>query len=71
MEKFSLGSLDNEKARCNFFWGLRFELRDRIANIPRNNLNEVINVVTNHELILEQAKTAKKSSFALKIGVPS
>lgn len=71
MEKFSLGSLDNEKARCNLLWGLRFELRDRIANIPRNNLNEVINVVTNHELILEQAKAAKKSSFALKIGVPS
>lgn len=71
MENFSLRSLDNEKARCNLLWGLRFELRDRIANIPRNNLNEVINVVTNYELILEQAKATKKSSFALKSGVPS
>lgn len=57
-------------ARCiKFFWGLRFELKDRIAYIPRNNLNKVINVAANHELILEKEKEAKKSSFVLKTGV--
>lgn len=44
LERFSLKSLDNEKARHSmFFWGLKFELRDRIANIPKNSLNEDIN----------------------------
>ena len=72
LERFSPGSMDNEKARCSkFFWGLRFELRDRIANIPRINLNDVINAATNHELILEQEKIAKKGSLNPKPGVPT
>ena len=72
LERFSPGSMDNEKARCSkFFWGLRFELRDRIANIPRNNLIDVVNVAANHELILEQEKIAKKGSFTPKTGVPA
>ena len=54
----------NEKARANkFFWGLKFELRDRIANIPRANLSDVVNAAANHELILEQERAQKKSSF--------
>ena len=54
LERFSPGLLHNEKVRCNkFFWGLKFELRDRIANVPRNTLHEVINAAANHELILE------------------
>ena len=64
--------MDNEKARCSkFFWGLKFELRDRIANNPRTNLNDVINAATNHELILEQDKIAKKGSINPKPGVPA
>ena len=61
LERFSPGLLHYEKARCNkFFWGLKFELRDRIANVPRNTLHEVINAVANHELILKQEKSAMK-----------
>lgn len=48
-----------------------YKLRDIIENISRNNLNEVINVATNHELILEQEKAAKKGSFIPKICVPA
>lgn len=50
-----------------FFWGLKFELRDRIANITKNKLIEIINVVANYELILEQERTDKKSSFYQKL----
>ena len=60
----------NEKARCNkFFWGLKFELRDRIANVPRNTLHEVINAAANHELILEQDKPAKKFTLKPEVSV--
>lgn len=52
-----------------FFWVLWFELRDRIANDPRNSLNKVINVATNHELILEQEKAAEKGRFTSKTGL--
>ena len=70
LERFSPRSMDNEKARCSkFFWGLRFELRDQIANIPRRNLNDVVNAAANHELILEQEKIAKNGSFTPKTGV--
>lgn len=51
--------------------GLQFASRDRIANIPGVNLTEVINAATNHELILEQEKAAKKGSFIPKICVPA
>ena len=62
--------MDNEKARCSkFFWGLRFELRDRVANIPRRNLNDVINVAAKHELSLEKEKIAKRGTITLKTGV--
>lgn len=42
-----------------------------IANIPKNNLNEVINAAANHKLILEEEKAAKKSVFVQKTGVPA
>lgn len=36
-------------------------MRDRIANIPRHDLNDIINAHANHELILEQEAVAKKT----------
>lgn len=63
--------MGNEKPRCNkFFWGLKFELRDRIANIPKNSLTKIINVVANHKLILELEKTAKMNNPTPKSSVP-
>lgn len=63
--------MGNEKPRCNkFFWGLKFELRDRIANIPKNSLTKIINVVANHKLILELEKTATMNNPTPKSSVP-
>lgn len=50
-----------------FLWGLKFEFRDWIANISQTNLNNVINVATNHELIMGQEWAQKKSSLAAKL----
>lgn len=70
--RFSLGLVDNDKTKCSkFFWELKFELRDKIANILRNNLNEVINATANHKLILKREKATKKSNFVQKMGVPT
>lgn len=68
MERISPGSLFNEKARYkSSFWGLRFELRDWIANIHGNSLNELANVAANLDLILEQEREDKKGSFVQKL----
>lgn len=62
LERYSPRSLGYEKASgSKFFWGLKFEMRDRIANIPRHDLNDIINAHVNHELILEQEAVAKKT----------
>lgn len=52
LERLSLGSTENEKARCNkFLQGLKLKLRDRISRFPVTSLIEIINTTTNNELI--------------------
>lgn len=72
VERFSLGSMENEIARCSkFFRGLRFELREMIVSIPSNSLIEIISATTNHVLIMEQEKVAKKNNFTPKSYFPT
>lgn len=51
---------------AKFFYGLKFELRDKITNNLFNNLKVIINVNANHELILEQEAVTKKTSMITK-----
>lgn len=48
-----------------------FELRDRIANIPRTSLTKIINAAANLEFILEQNKAAKMNNSTLKFSIPT
>ena len=54
LECFALGILAIDKARVDkFFWGLKPELRKRVATVPRGTITEVIDVATTHELVFE------------------
>lgn len=57
----------NQKARASkSFWGLKIKLRYRIVNILCQNLNDIINAVADHELILDQDAAAKRTCTIIK-----
>ena len=54
LEHFAPGILATDKARANkFFWGLKLELRSRVATARRGSITEVIEAATTHELVYE------------------
>lgn len=57
LELFTLQLCANDKAEVNkFLCGLNFDLRDIIANLPRNTLAEVVNAATTREMVLEHER---------------
>ena len=60
LERFAPGSLATDKARADkFFWGLKPELRGRVATVPRGTITEVIDATTTHELVYEHDRAQR------------
>ena len=61
LERFALGILATDKARADkYFWGLKPELRSRVATAARGTLTEVIEAATTHELVYKHDCSQKK-----------
>ena len=60
LECFAPGILETDKARADkFFWGLKPELRSRVATVPRGTITKVIETATTHKLVYEHDRAQK------------
>ena len=67
LERFASGSLATARARADkFFWGLKPELRSRVATAPRGTITEVIEAATTHELVYDYVRAQKQGKATIQ-----